>query len=62
MKRKVKSLTVRVPVEMAEQIEARAALHHRSMSAECELLLEHALDTILSRDLELLTKMRQRET
>lgn len=48
------TFTVRIPKNLEQQIQARAELHRRSRNAECQLLLEMALDLAVQRDLKML--------
>lgn len=45
-------MTIRLSAELAEQITQRARLHHRSRTAEIQILLEDAIDAQVARDLE----------
>lgn len=53
MKQKVKAFTVRLPVELHEQIVARAAVNRRYKNDEIVHILETAIDDQVKRDLML---------
>lgn len=50
----LKVFSVRLPQELAKQIDDRCALNRRTRNAEIVLLLEQAIDLNVARDLKLL--------
>lgn len=50
-KKDYKAFTIRIPERLAELIESRAIVHHRSRNNEVIALLEKAIDDSVSRDL-----------
>lgn len=55
----LKVFSLRLPERLANQIDARAALNHRTRNAEIVVLLEQAIDLNVQRDKRLLDTMRE---
>lgn len=49
--KKMKAFTIRIPSDLHDQIEARAAISRRTKNAEIIHILETAIDEQVSRDL-----------
>lgn len=49
-KKNYKAMTLRLHPDVAQQIEMRAKVNHRSRNEEIEYLLERALDAVVSSD------------
>ena len=47
-----KAFTIRISVELHDQIEARAAVNHRTKNAEIVHLIEQAIDQQVTTDLK----------
>ncbi|MEN7527854.1 MULTISPECIES: Arc family DNA-binding protein [unclassified Cupriavidus] len=54
------AFTVRLPVEMEAQIQARADISRRSRNAEILILLEQALDASTRADADLVQQLKDR--
>lgn len=54
--REMKAFTLRIPTDLADQIQARALVNHRDRNKEIHALLEYAIDSSVSSDLEILKK------
>jgi len=54
------AFTVRMPRGLCAQIEARAALNHRSRNGELNAMLENAIDATTAKDLEEIRRIRNR--
>lgn len=54
MKHDLQAFTIRIPPELAEMIDARAAMNRRTRNAEIRVLLEKAIDESVEKDLKLL--------
>lgn len=46
-----RAFTIRIPSKLADLIEARAKIHHRSKNNEVITLLERAIEDTVTRDL-----------
>lgn len=46
------AFTIRIPKQLADQIDARAKTNHRRRNQEINMLLERAIDDGVRRDLE----------
>lgn len=60
--KELKGFTIRIPVTLAEQIEARAEVTHRSRNQEIVHLLETAIDHSVDRDLQIIQSLRSGQT
>lgn len=49
--KKMKAFTIRIPTDLHDQIEARAAVNRRTKNAEIIHILETAIDEHVARDL-----------
>ena len=49
--KKMKAFTIRIPSDLHDQIEARAAINRRTKNAEIIHILETAIDEQVARDL-----------
>lgn len=56
-----RAFTIRIPSNLADQIETRAALNRRSRNREIEWLLESAIEVATQRDLKTLEEMGARQ-
>lgn len=52
----MKAFTLRIPAELADQIQARAVVNHRDRNKEIHALLEFAIDSSVNSDLRILRK------
>lgn len=51
------AFTVRIPKELADQIDARAKIQRRTRNAEINVLLEQGIDHTVGRDLEVISRV-----
>lgn len=51
--KKMKAFTIRIPTDLHDQIEARAAVNRRTKNAEIVHILETAIDEAVARDLSI---------
>lgn len=57
----VMTFSLRVPMSLGKQLEARAAVNRRNRNAEIQMLLEEAIDMHVARDQKLALEMRERK-
>jgi hypothetical protein len=50
------AFTVRIPRELKDQIDTRAAIHRRVRNAEILVLLEHGIDSSVDQDLQVVKR------
>lgn len=55
------AFTVRIPSDLAVQIDARAKINHRSRNAEITILLEKSIDDSVRRDLQAMQAFSDRQ-
>lgn len=57
MEEQTRAFTIRIPAALADQIDARARLHHRRRNGEIIVLLQSAIDGSVGNDLEVIKRM-----
>lgn len=57
-----RAFTIRIPPDMADQIEARAEINGRSRNSECIKLLERGIDLGVESDLRIKSRGKSDQT